>query len=84
MSSGQSMLGASELQRHFPERRMRVFVGTWNMGGMREIPSSLDNFLLPEASDNVQEAYIIGTQEAIPNRYFCSLSFVEILCVMAK
>ena len=28
-----SMLGAEELERHFPARTLRVFVGTWNMNG---------------------------------------------------
>jgi len=63
------MLGASELQRYFPERRMRIYVGTWNMGGMRETPSSLDNLLLPEMIEYAQDAYVIGAQEAISNRY---------------
>lgn len=70
VSSGQSMLGAAELQRYFPERRMTIFVGTWNMGGMRDIPLLMDNFLLPEVVESLQDAYVIGTQEAAPNRYF--------------
>ena len=28
-----SMLGKEELERHFPARTIRVFVGTWNMNG---------------------------------------------------
>jgi len=68
MSGTGSLLGANELDRCFPERRMRIFVGTWNMCGMRDVPSSLNDFLLPEMADFVQDAYVIGSQEAIPNR----------------
>jgi len=68
MSGSGSVLGANELERYFPERRMRILVGTWNMCGMRDIPQSLNDFLLPEAVDYVQDAYIIGSQEAVPNR----------------
>ena len=68
MSGSGSVLGATELDRYFPERRMRVFVGTWNMCGMRDVPSSLNDFVLPETAEFVQDAYVIGAQEAIPNR----------------
>ena len=27
------LLGAEELERYFPSRTLRVFVGTWNMNG---------------------------------------------------
>jgi len=69
MSGAGSVLGASELDRYFPERRMRLFVGTWNMCGMRDVPSSLNDFVLPETAEFVQDAYVIGSQESIPNRW---------------
>jgi len=68
MSGAGSVLGANELDRYFPERRMRIFVGTWNMCGMRDVPSSVNDFVLPETVDFVQDAYVIGSQESVPNR----------------
>jgi len=92
MSGTGSALGATELDRYFPERRMRIFVGTWNVCGMRDVPASVNDFLLPETADFVQDAYVIGTQEAIPNRsaawpsapvllYFSSSSVRQELCI---
>lgn len=31
LTSGSGMLSGSELERFFPERKARIFVGTWNM-----------------------------------------------------
>jgi len=77
MSGSGSLLGANELDRCFPDRRIRIFVGTWNMCGMRDVPCSLNDFLLPQTADFVQDAYVVGTQEAIPNR-----SVTGSLCVV--
>ena len=87
MSGAGSVLGASELDRYFPERRMRIFVGTWNMCGMRDVPLSINDFLLPETADFVQDAYVVGSQEAIPNRsltstyYTCWFSHIPVFFV---
>jgi phosphatidylinositol-bisphosphatase len=63
-----SFLGSDELERYFPDRKMRIFIGTWNMCELKEIPSSLDEFILPETSEYVHDMYVIGTQESCPNR----------------
>ena len=41
-----SMLGAEELEKYFPDRNVRVFVGSWNMNGQMP-PPFLADFLLP-------------------------------------
>lgn len=66
------MLGQEELERYFPERKMRMFVGTWNMCEMKNIPASLDDFVLPESSEFVQDLYVIGSQESVGNRLVSS------------
>ncbi|XP_072344988.1 phosphatidylinositol polyphosphate 5-phosphatase type IV isoform X2 [Scyliorhinus torazame] len=66
LASG-ALLGASELDRYFPDRRVRVFITTWNMQGQR-LPDKLDDLLLPCDSQYIQDLYVIGTQEGIPDR----------------
>ncbi|XP_060083363.1 phosphatidylinositol polyphosphate 5-phosphatase type IV-like [Ylistrum balloti] len=73
MGSGNSsvtsdMLGASELDRYIQDRRVKVMIGSWNMGDLKEFKASLQDFLLPEASDFVQDIYAIGTQENNMNK----------------
>ena len=64
-TAGGPMLGADELERFFPERTLRLFVGTYNMCEMKDLPHSLNDFVLPEESDLAQDAYAIGTQETV-------------------
>ena len=68
MNSNGSLLGTEELERFFPDRKIRLFVGTWNMCEMKKVPSSLDDFMLPDNCDFVCDMYVIGTQESTPNR----------------
>ncbi|XP_066294080.1 phosphatidylinositol polyphosphate 5-phosphatase type IV-like isoform X2 [Branchiostoma lanceolatum] len=67
MSSG-ALLGQDELERYFPDRRMTVFVGTWNMHGEKDLPDKIDDFLLPECCEYVQDMYVMGFQEGTPAR----------------
>jgi hypothetical protein len=41
------MLGSDELDRYFPDRKLRLFVGSWNMNGQTP-PAYLADFLLPQ------------------------------------
>ncbi|XP_005088851.1 phosphatidylinositol polyphosphate 5-phosphatase type IV [Aplysia californica] len=63
-----SLLSAEELDRYFPERKVHVLVGTWNMNELKDVVSSLDDFILPEKCDYVQDIYAIGTQENAMNK----------------
>ncbi|XP_075705474.1 phosphatidylinositol polyphosphate 5-phosphatase type IV-like isoform X2 [Rhinoderma darwinii] len=60
-----AVIGAKELDRCFPNRRLRLYVATWNMEG-KEFPQNLEDLLLP--SDDTKDIYVIGVQEGCPNR----------------
>ncbi|KAM5298885.1 phosphatidylinositol polyphosphate 5-phosphatase type IV [Ctenodactylus gundi] len=67
LASG-ALLGADELAQYFPDRSMALFVATWNMQGQKELPVSLDEFLLPTEADYTQDLYVIGVQEGCSDR----------------
>ncbi|XP_077821474.1 phosphatidylinositol polyphosphate 5-phosphatase type IV isoform X1 [Macaca mulatta] len=67
LASG-ALLGADELARYFPDRYVALFVATWNMQGQKELPPSLDEFLLPAEADYAQDLYVIGVQEGCSDR----------------
>ncbi|XP_056146169.1 phosphatidylinositol polyphosphate 5-phosphatase type IV [Lampris incognitus] len=63
-----ALLGAEELDRYFPDRRVGIYIATWNMQGEKVIPTNLDDLLLPTDSEFAQDFYIIGVQEGCPDR----------------
>ncbi|XP_016383364.1 72 kDa inositol polyphosphate 5-phosphatase-like [Sinocyclocheilus rhinocerous] len=63
-----ALLGAEELDRYFPERRLGIYVATWNMQGEKGLPCNLDDLLLPTDTDFAQDVYVIGVQEGCPDR----------------
>ncbi|KAG7221319.1 hypothetical protein INR49_017386 [Caranx melampygus] len=63
-----ALLGAEELDRYFPDRRVGIYVATWNMQGERGLPNNLDDLLLPTDSEFAQDFYVIGIQEGCPDR----------------
>ncbi|KAI7812424.1 phosphatidylinositol polyphosphate 5-phosphatase type IV [Triplophysa rosa] len=63
-----ALLGAEELDRYFPERRLGLYIATWNMQGEKELPYNLDDLLLPTDTDFAQDMYVIGVQEGCPDR----------------
>lgn len=65
---GATLFSASELDRYFPERKVGMWVGTWNMAEIKDCAAPLDDFLLPEISEYVQDIYAIGTQENSMNK----------------
>ncbi|KAK1892426.1 Phosphatidylinositol polyphosphate 5-phosphatase type IV [Dissostichus eleginoides] len=63
-----ALLGAEELDRHFPDRKVGIYIATWNMQGKKGLPTNLDDLLLPTDSEFAQDFYIIGVQEGCPDR----------------
>ncbi|XP_044052235.1 phosphatidylinositol polyphosphate 5-phosphatase type IV isoform X2 [Siniperca chuatsi] len=63
-----ALLGAEELDRYFPNRRVGIYIATWNMQGEKGLPANLDDLLLPTDSEFAQDFYIIGVQEGCPDR----------------
>lgn len=63
-----ALLGAEELDRYFPDRRVGIYIATWNMQGEKGLPGNLDDLLLPTDSEFAQHFYIIGVQEGCPDR----------------
>ncbi|XP_075707298.1 phosphatidylinositol polyphosphate 5-phosphatase type IV-like [Rhinoderma darwinii] len=55
-----AVIGARELDRYFPDRRLRLYVATWNMEG-KDYPQNVEDLLLP--SDDTKDIYVIGVQE---------------------
>ncbi|CAL1534383.1 unnamed protein product [Lymnaea stagnalis] len=70
---------SSEIYRYFPERKVNVFVGTWNMNELKEVSTPLEDFLLPEKCDFVQDIYAIGTQENVTNKKEWEIKIQEVL-----
>ncbi|XP_008571415.1 PREDICTED: 72 kDa inositol polyphosphate 5-phosphatase, partial [Galeopterus variegatus] len=66
--ANRALLGADELAQYFPDRSVALFVATWNMQGQKELPQSLDEFLLPAEADYAQDLYVVGVQEGCSNR----------------
>lgn len=62
------LLGADELERYFPDKRLKIWAGCWNMGEIKDCNFSLDDFVLPESSEYVQDMYVVGTQENSMNK----------------
>ncbi|XP_075705283.1 phosphatidylinositol polyphosphate 5-phosphatase type IV-like [Rhinoderma darwinii] len=71
-----AVIGAKELDRCFPNRRLRLYVATWNMEG-KEFPQNLEDLLLP--SDDTKDIYVIGVQEGCPNRREWEIKLQETL-----
>ncbi|XP_069775926.1 phosphatidylinositol polyphosphate 5-phosphatase type IV isoform X2 [Narcine bancroftii] len=66
--ANRALLGASELNRFFPDGRIRVFIATWNMQGQKDLPETLDDLLLPCDSHLIHDLYAIGIQEGTPDK----------------
>lgn len=62
-----SLLGASELDRYFPNRKVQIYVSTWNVHGSVSV-ETLNDFFLPNDIENLPDMYVVGIQEASPHR----------------
>ncbi|XP_061713327.1 inositol polyphosphate 5-phosphatase E isoform X2 [Cydia pomonella] len=73
-----SLLGASELEHVFPEREVKIFVGTWNMNGQAP-PKELADFIFPNQVKHVPDIFAIGTQESYSERTEWEITIQEVL-----
>lgn len=62
-----SLLGIEELSRYFPDNKVKIFIGTWNMNSQNS-PKDINDFLLPEKIDFVPDIYAIGVQEGMQDK----------------
>ncbi|KAK3594692.1 hypothetical protein CHS0354_001644 [Potamilus streckersoni] len=63
-----TLCSEAELVRYFPEKKVSVWVGTWNMAEIKQVTYPIDDFMLPETSEYVQDLYAVGTQENSLNK----------------
>ncbi|XP_063380747.1 inositol polyphosphate 5-phosphatase E isoform X3 [Cydia fagiglandana] len=73
-----SLLGAAELEHVFPEREVKIFVGTWNMNGQAP-PKELADFIFPNQVKHVPDIFAIGTQESYSERTEWEITIQEVL-----
>ncbi|XP_023209795.1 72 kDa inositol polyphosphate 5-phosphatase-like [Centruroides sculpturatus] len=62
-----SLLGTEELSRYFPDNKIKIFIGTWNMNSQSS-PKDINDFLLPEKIHSVPDIYAIGVQEGMQDK----------------
>ena len=62
-SSHSSVMGASELDRTFPDRNISIFVGTWNLADIKTLDEGIEDFMLPTSLEYVPDLIVITTQE---------------------
>ncbi|XP_046960004.1 inositol polyphosphate 5-phosphatase E isoform X1 [Vanessa cardui] len=73
-----SLLGAAELEHVFPDREVKIFVGTWNMNGQAP-PKELADFIFPNEVKHVPDIFAIGTQESFSERTEWEITIQEVL-----
>uniref|UniRef100_T1J7S8 SUN domain-containing protein n=1 Tax=Strigamia maritima TaxID=126957 RepID=T1J7S8_STRMM len=77
LESKGALLGAVELERHFPSGKMSLFVATWNVH-RKCILDSLDDLLLPHELEHIPDMYVVGIEEAaFPNKQDWELKLQE-------
>ncbi|XP_004925905.1 inositol polyphosphate 5-phosphatase E-like isoform X1 [Bombyx mandarina] len=73
-----SLLGAAELEHVFPDREVKIFVGSWNMNGQAP-PRELADFIFPDQIKHVPDVFAIGTQESYSERTEWEITIQELL-----
>lgn len=61
--NGKGLLSSEELDRYFIDRKARVLVATWNMGGVKKPPTNLEDLVLPDLIQVIPDIFVIGVQE---------------------
>ncbi|XP_022108792.1 uncharacterized protein LOC110989031 [Acanthaster planci] len=78
-STSGSLLSREELERFFPDRKVKIFIATWNMCEGKVLPDNLEELLLPEDCVLVQDMYVVGTQESSSDGQEWEIRLQEIL-----
>ncbi|XP_068631973.1 inositol polyphosphate 5-phosphatase E [Battus philenor] len=73
-----SLLGTAELEHVFPDREVKIFIGTWNMNGQAP-PRELADFIFPSQVKHVPDIFAIGTQESYSERTEWEITIQEVL-----
>ncbi|XP_066433998.1 phosphatidylinositol polyphosphate 5-phosphatase type IV-like [Eleutherodactylus coqui] len=73
-----AVLSAEELDKHFPDRRLKLYIATWNMEG-KKFPNNVEDLLFPSDDDYGKDVYVIGIQEGYPNRQEWELKLQQTL-----
>lgn len=61
--NGKGLLSSDELERNLIDKRARVLVTTWNMGGVKKLSDNLNELLLPDMIQTMPDIYVIGVEE---------------------
>ncbi len=61
--NGKGLLSYDELDKNLVDRKTKIFIATWNMGGEKNIPLNIAELLLPDSIQSLPDIYIIGVQE---------------------
>ena len=82
LGSQLSLGGKPELDYFFPERSVKVFIGTWNMAAPKTLPDEIENFFLPDyASSNyaapAPHIFVFGIQESMSDKRKLQLKIQE-------
>lgn len=80
LTKHESLLGVEELNRYFPDRTLKIFIGTWNME-KKAVPKNLDDFILPKHKEYLQDIYVIGVQESTLDQKMWEIKLQETLGV---
>lgn len=64
-----SMFNDDELVKYFPEHKITVYIGTWNMAS-RQPPDDMNSFALPESVQYLADVLVFGVQEAPQGDFF--------------
>ena len=67
--NGKGLLSNDELDRNFMDRKARVLISSWNMGGVKKLPANLDDLVLPDTIQTLPDVYVIGVQEFDLNQW---------------
>ena len=82
--NGKGLLSNDELDRNFLDRKARVLISSWNMGGVKKLPSNLDELVLPDTIQTLPDIYVIGAQEFELNQLVLLLLFFDLSILIVK